>query len=468
MEEEIIVIEDDAEEEIVLMEEDEILVYPELQVKEVTPTGEIQEVIADEGVYGLSKVTVNKINLQDKTVTPNTYQQIITANSEYSGLDSVTVKPILTEETTITPSKESQEITPSENKYFSKVTVNGDDNLIPENIEEGKTIFGVTGTAKLEKDWQPEPDWWDIEQILADDTEDYPIKEIYLLDDKNDTTTFNISRYSYTMKILAVKTSDGAFYTSRTTHTWDKTKDKPCSKGYKTRYYICYKDKQEPSSVNVQTDDSLLYAIISNHNMMNSISFYQCKYLQFIKFINNCEYTSTNAPQFMCNSLEGIDGLSLYNLASLNNIFLNCYSLKKPIDINNTTATSISSTYAYCYSLKEINNFIIPNVTSNNNGFSGCYALEKINKINISGITSPSSMFNSLYNLKHINFDGEIIGNISFNNCVKLEHESILNILNHLKDLTGLTAQKLTLGSNLKRLSDEEKTIAINKNWTLA
>lgn len=468
MEEEIIVIEDDVEEEIVLIEEDEILVYPELQEKEVTPTGEIQEVIADEGVYGLSKVTVDRINLQDKTVTPNTYQQIITADENYSGLDTVTINPILTEEKTVTPSKESQEILPSENKYISKVIVNGDDNLVPENIEEGKTIFGVTGTAKLEKDWQPEPDWWDIEQILADDTEDYPIKEIYLLDDKNDTTIFNISRYSYTMKILAVKTSDGAFYTSRTTHTWDKTKDKSCSKGYKTRYYICYKDKQEPSAVNVQTDDSLLYAIISNHNMMNSISFYQCKYLQFIKFINNCEYTSTNAPQFMCNSLEGIDGLSLYNLGSLSNIFLSCYSLKKTPDVINTTASSFQSTYSGCHNLKEINNLIIPNATNYNNGFSGCYTLEKINKINISGITSPISMFSNLYNLKHINFEGEIIGNISFTNCVKLEHDSMLNILNHLKDLTGLTAQKLTLGSNLKRLSDEEKAIAINKNWTLS
>jgi hypothetical protein len=41
--------------------------------------------------------------------------------------------------------------------------------------------------------------------------------------------------------------------------------------------------------------------------------------------------------------------------------------------------------------------------------------------------------------------------------------------LNALYDRTGLSAYKLTMGStNLNKLTNEQKAIATNKNWTLA
>ena len=45
----------------------------------------------------------------------------------------------------------------------------------------------------------------------------------------------------------------------------------------------------------------------------------------------------------------------------------------------------------------------------------------------------------------------------------------MVTMFNSLKDLTGETAKTLTLGeTNLSKLTDEQKAIATNKNWTLA
>ena len=66
-------------------------------------------------VDNLPDADSNLLTLQNKTVTPTATSQVIVADSEYDGLSSV--------------------------------TVNGDINLVPDNIVSGKTIFGITGTA---------------------------------------------------------------------------------------------------------------------------------------------------------------------------------------------------------------------------------------------------------------------------------------------------------------------------------
>ena len=82
--------------------------------------------------------------------------------------------------------------------------------------------------------------------------------------------------------------------------------------------------------------------------------------------------------------------------------------------------------------------------------------------------TTSSFSLANLYNLRRINLPVDYNRTSNFT-CRLLEHENILEILTNLKDLTGKTAKTLTLGSiNLAKLSDEEKAIATNKNWTLA
>ena len=82
-----------------------------------------------------------------------------------------------------------------------------------------------------------------------------------------------------------------------------------------------------------------------------------------------------------------------------------------------------------------------------------------------------TSTFESATNLTNLTISGVIANNgLNVSNCTKLTHESLLSIINALKDFAGTTTTKtVTLGAtNLDKLTDEEKAIAAAKNWTLA
>ena len=95
---------------------------------------------ADEKYAALSRVTV----LGDAQLKPENIRagvEIFGVSGELTNYD----KPLIEYE--VTPSKKTQTLKPdSRHSGFSKVTVNGDDNLVASNIRKGVTIFGVTGT----------------------------------------------------------------------------------------------------------------------------------------------------------------------------------------------------------------------------------------------------------------------------------------------------------------------------------
>lgn len=134
------------------------------------------EVIPTEGKV-LSKVIVNvpstTVKLQEKTATPSQAEQVINADSGYDGLSKVTIngdsdliatnikqgvnifgiegtyqgEQAKLQEKTATPSKEQQVINADEGyDGLSQVTINGDEDLIADNIKKDVNIFGVVGT----------------------------------------------------------------------------------------------------------------------------------------------------------------------------------------------------------------------------------------------------------------------------------------------------------------------------------
>lgn len=81
--------------------------------------------------------------LEDLEINPSMEQQNF--KSKKYGYNNVTVKAVESEELSIMPSATEQ----VKEGIFNKVTVAGDNNLLPENIKNGVEIFGVQGNAKV-------------------------------------------------------------------------------------------------------------------------------------------------------------------------------------------------------------------------------------------------------------------------------------------------------------------------------
>ena len=116
--------------------------------------------------------------------------------------------------------------------------------------------------------------------------------------------------------------------------------------------------------------------------------------------------------------------------------------------------------------------------------FSGCSTLQTLDLSNFdtNKVTYIYSMFNNcnlLTTLIGVRTIDEVISNnisalnglkinISFNQTI-LDRASLRAIINGLADLTGSSAQTLTLGSTLKaKLTEEDIAVATAKNWTIA
>lgn len=310
-------------------------------------------------------------------------------------------------------------------------------------IRQIESNEGSVGSST--KDWKPQPDWWDIETILENDTEDYSQKIICLLTDELDdgATKNTISGFE------KYKLSDGQIIEQLETTSldisdlFDKQKDKTCQKGYKTRYIICYRNTTD--YINFNIPNNTIYTIFSNLKYFGN-PWYSKYYLQALKLINNCQRSGNSfSTSFRaCFKLQLVEGLDTSDNKDFSEMFSNCYELRTAPNIDTSKGKDFKGMYKDCHGLKEILQLDISNATILEDIINNCYTLTIINNI---GTIKTSLKVNSNY----------------------LSHTSLLNLLYSLEDLTDQATQELILGNtNLAKLTEEEKAIATEKNWTLA
>lgn len=213
----------------------------------------------------------------------------------------------------------------------------------------------------------------------------------------------------------------------------------------------------------------------SNITSMSNL-FSNCTNLTDID-LSNINTSKTNNMAYMfyyCSSLTNID-LSNFNtskVTTMANMFTSCYKLSE-IDVSGFDTSNLqttSSMFTSCRSLVnlDLSNFDTSNVTNISSMFSYCSNLEIIHGIlDLQKATIVSNMFIGCSALQEVRIKNLSITGLSLNSSSNLSHESLIYLINNLVSTT--TTKTIILGSiNLAKLTDEEKTIATEKGWTLA
>lgn len=183
-------------------------------------------------------------------------------------------------------------------------------------------------------------------------------------------------------------------------------------------------------------------------------------------FLSCSDYTGYTFPKPV-----QISGTNKYYLEGLFYNYQGKY-LPSGIDLSGVAENltmNTTSWFSWSSKLVEIPDMGLPPV--NWLTISNVANLEKIEKIRFNG-TNKALSISSAPKLKEIGIEGVIGQKVSLSTCSLLNHETLMSIINNLKDYsedTSGTVYTCAFGTtNLEKLTDEEKAIATQKGWTLA
>ena len=457
------------------------VILAKLQEKEVTPTKEKQEVVADKNYDGLSKVIVDKI--PDEYIIP-TGNIEITKNGIYNVREKETANvniPMLKLGTKNITENGVYKASDDELDGYSEVTVGIKSLFTGHYDRQGLKQIGWT---------DEEINYYNQNGVQWNSSEDnyFKLTQTELAGDDSKNTRFipknstktNFNDHYY--KLLAIPQLD----TSKINSAY-------------SMFNGCY---------SLTTIPQLDTSNVSNMNNM----FNDCRSLTTIPQLNTSKVTSMNSMFYDCSSLKTIPQLNTGKVTTMDSTFRNCHSLKAIPELDTSKVTNMGYMLSNCYSLTTIPQLNTSKVTNMMNMFYACNSLTTIPQLDTSKVTNMMNMFNGCYSLKTIpQLDTSNVSNMgyTFYGCSSLSNlgglenlgqaylitqsanygnykldlskstllteQSMINVLNNLYDIKtkGCKAQQVVLGStNLAKLTSEEGQSALAqataKGWTVS
>lgn len=217
--------------------------------------------------------------------------------------------------------------------------------------------------------------------------------------------------------------------------------------------------------------DTICYGeleLIENASQKSSSLFSGNKRLISMPNLINFNSQYSNGMFKNCTNINEIDFTSYYDYVNAAEFAFNCKSVRH-IKI---TANYLSNVYNAFNGCRLVMNINVPKLGNNVNSiyqcFYNCYNLQETPNWDLSKVTTTTNAFKYCYSLVKFNMHGMKVS-FDLSNSTLLSESELVKIFNNLADLTNSSSQTLTLGTTLlAKLTDEEKAIATNKNWTLA
>lgn len=294
------------------------VVLANLQEKEVIPTKETQEIVAEKQYDGLSKVVVNAI--PDEYIIPSG-EININSNGTYDVTDKASANVNIPEKVLGTKT----------------ITSNGTYKAVDDNLDGYSEVTVETSGVNI----------WDyfIRKAASNQGEFiYYIKKLPVVDTSNlRTASYMFSGFMNLQEVPLINTS------------------KVTNMSY--MFSNCSSLTEVPL-----LDTSLVKDMTSMFN--------NCSKLKTIPLFNTSNLTNMYGMFSGCNVIDNLPLLDTSKVTRMNDTFKRCYDLKKIPEINTENVTSYNSTFYNCVTLYEIPALNASKVTDVNQTFLLCNKLK--------------------------------------------------------------------------------------------
>ena len=187
------------------------------------------------------------------------------------------------------------------------------------------------------------------------------------------------------------------------------------------------------------------------------------KYFQFDSTSNTKHF---NHAWYRCSALTEFPLIDTGNGTDFEETWNECSSLKKFPLLNTSKGTTFYRAWQYCSSLTEFPMLDLSSGTNFNSTWAYCTSLTELPTLDLHNGTNFSYCWQSCRALTTLGGFGAIKADIDLSTSPNLTVDSLMNVITQAATVTGKT---MRFGSdNLAKLSDEQKSVATSKGWTLA
>lgn len=157
------------------------------------------------------------------------------------------------------------------------------------------------------------------------------------------------------------------------------------------------------------------------------------------------------------------------NVTNMVNMYYRCTNLRYAPLLDTSNVVYMQNMYYSCSNIKIIPQHNTSNVTNVAQMFQAA-SIVTIPLLDFSNVINASNFLTNCGYVKNLGGFKNIKISFNLSSCTLLTHDSLMNVINNLYDLTanGLNGQTLTIGStNMAKLTADEIAIATNKGWTI-